>query len=166
MERLDIKIPKELKDKLIALKTNKGINYSAFIENAIIEKFERLNNPEKFIKENSDKTQIINELRELKRSHDLLKIDLMAIKNVKETFEKGETSKDLEILIEKQLNSKLYNGNNIIPKSTKAIFERLEKDGYKFPLEVVSSTLFNSFKYVKKGKLEGWILREGEVNGK
>ena len=170
MERLDIKIPKELKDKLIALKTDKGINFSSFIENAIIEKFERLNNPNKAFKESSDNTEIMNELRELKEAMNLQMTKLYRIQEAKLSLDTTGYRKTIESIVVKQLDSKLYNGTgkNIIPKSTKSIFERLGKDGHDFTLEEVKKVLINSelLTYVKNGKLEGWILREGEANGK
>lgn len=170
MERLDIKISKELKDKLIALKKNKGINYSTFVINAVIEKFERLDNPNKTFKETSDNTEILNELKELKKSMDLQMTKLYRVQEAKLSQDTKGYRKTIENKIIKQLESKLYNGTgkNIIPKSTKSIFERLEKDGNNFLLVEVKKVLMNSelLKYVKNGKLEGWILRDGEGNGK
>lgn len=170
MERLDIRIPKELKDKLIDLKQSKGINYSSFIVNAITEKFERLNNPNIIIKENSDNTEILNELRELKKSMALQMTKLYRISEAKVSVDTNIYRKSIESIVVKQLESKLYNGKgkNIIPKSTKSIFDRLEKDGHNFLLEEVKKVLMNSelLKYVKNGKIEGWILREVDINGK
>lgn len=170
MERMDIRIPKQLKDKLIALKQDKGINFSTFIENAITEKFERLNDPNKKFTDNSDNTEILNELRELKKSMDLQMSKLYRVQEVKLSSDTKVYRKSIEKLVVKQLASKLYNGNgkNIIPKSTKSIFERLEKEGNDFTLIEVKKVLMNSelLKFVKNGKIEGWILREGIVNGK
>jgi len=167
---LDIKISKELKDKLIALKNEKGINYSVFTSNAITEKFERLNNPNKTFRETLDNTEILTELRELKKSIDLQMTKLYRVQEAKLSQDTNGYRKTIENIIIKQLESKLYNGKgkNIIPKSTKSIFERLEKDGHNFLLEEVKKVLMNSelLKYIKNGKLEGWILREAEVNGK
>jgi len=170
MERLDIRVSKEIKDKLMELKKTQGINYSNFITNAIKEKFTRLNNPNSFIKETLNNSEVLTELRDLKKSIDLQMTKLYRIQEAKNSQDTLGYRKTIENLVVKQLESKLYNGKgkNIIPKSTKSIFERLEKDGNNFTLTEVKKVLMNSelITYLKNGKLEGWILREVEINGK
>ena len=166
-ERIDLRVPKDIKDRLINLKKSKGINHTDFIVLALREKFDRIDNPDKYLNQNSPKLNGIRE--EIANLGEILqkeRIELYRIIELRQKTFEGKYSVGIEKAIITQLDSPLYNGKNKLPKTIKSIIDRLTKDGYTFSSEEVLRVLQNSerISLIKKGNIQGYILREEATN--
>lgn len=159
--RLDIRIPKDVKDRLEAIKKSRGIGYTNFIVLALREKFDRLDNPDNYLNPNSPKLNgIREEISELKEMIKKERIEFYRITELlKRKDFKGTFSTGIEEVVIAQLESPIYNG---IPKTIKSIFDRLIKDGHNFTTEEVVKVLNNSerISLIKNGNIQGYLLRE------
>jgi len=163
-ERIDLRVPKDIKDRLINLKKSKGISHTDFIVLALREKFDRLDNPDKYLNQNSPKLNGIKQ--DILNIGELIKkerIELYRIIELRQKTFEGKYSVGIEKAIITQLDSPLYNG---IPKTIKSIIDRLAKDGYIFSSEEVLKVLQNSerISLIKNGNIQGYILREDDDN--
>ena len=166
-ERIDLRIPKDIKERLQELKDSKGINYTEFIVLALREKFDRLDNPDNYLNPNSPKLNGIRQ--DILNMGEMIKkemIELYRITELKQKTFEGKYSVGIEKAIITQLESLLYNGMNKLPKTIKSIIDRLEKDGYNFSEEEIIKVLRNSEKFLpmKVGNIQGYILREEATN--
>lgn len=166
-ERIDLRVPKDIKDRLQELKDSKGIQFTEFIVLALREKFDRLDNPDNYLNPNSPKLNgLKQEISDMKETLQKEMIKLYRIAELRQKDYEGKYSVGIEKAIINQLDSPLYNGKNKLPKSIKAIIDRLEKDGFNFPREEILKVLRTSEKInlIKSGNIQGYVLNEGDNN--
>ena len=166
-ERIDLRVPKDIKDRLQELKDSKGIGFTEFIVLALREKFDRLDNPNNFLNPNSPKLNSLKqEIVSMKESLQKEMVKLYRITELKQKDFEGKYSIGIEKAIINQLDSPLYNSKNKLPKTIKSIIDRLEKDGFTFPQEEILRVLRTSEKIslIKNGNIQGYILRAGDNN--
>ena len=166
-ERIDLRIPKEVKDRLQELKDSKGIKYTEFIVLALREKFDRMDHPDKYLDQNSPKLNgLKQEISDMRESLQKEMINLYRLTELKQKSFEGKYSVGIEKAIISQLESPLYNGKNKLPKTIKSIMDRLEKDGFNFPDEEILKVLRTSKKItpIKVGSTQGYVLNEGDKN--
>lgn len=168
-ERIDLRVPKDIKERLELLKASKGINYTEFIVLALREKFDRIDNPDNYLNPNSPQLNgLKQEISDMKESLQREMVKLYRITELKQKNLEGKYSIGIEKAIIKQLDSPLYNGKNKLPKTIKRIMDRLEKDGFNFPQEEILRVLRTSEKInlIKRGNIQGYILNDGDNSGK
>lgn len=164
-ERLDLRIPKDLKERLEQLRESRGIKYTEFVVLALREKFDRMDHPDSYLNQNSPKLNgIKQEILDMKESLQKEMINLYRLTELKQKSFEGKYSVGVEKAIITQLDSPLYNGKNKLPKTIKSIMDRLEKDGFNFPQEEILRVLGTSEKISLKkvGNTQGYVLKEGD----
>jgi len=166
-ERIDLRIPKDVKERLEQLKASRGIKYTEFILLALREKFDRMDHPDNYLSPNSPKINgLKQEISDMKESLQKEMINLYRLTELKQKSFDGKYSIGVEKAIINQLESPLYNGKNKLPKTIKSIMDRLTKDGFTFSQDDIIRVLRTSEKISLKrvGNTQGYVLKEVNDN--